>query len=184
MKPIEIYQLTLQHSFNTELWKDKIEEDVIGVILRQGFTPPLCFGFFYNFKTNSYRPMRIDMDVDALLNPVDKLFHLNLLRDIETIVPETLIAIRMVSEGMAEMMESRDKVSFLMITFETYNTGYKRIYTLRKTSFVEPDGTTSLKVSKIEYDEDISLRTDIPLLEDLAHILRPNYSNTSSFKYN
>lgn len=181
----DIYRLFLAHAKKVDEWNRTVTRMVLRRVFDKGAVAPCCFMLTYDFASHSYGTSVMEMEVDMLMSE-------SKLADIYTIAERveqfagsgTILAMKFVAEGIAEIMESSDVTSFLLITFETPLAGLKELYTLDKTSYVGPDGMPVWRVTAINYDREVSQNKAILVLEKFAHIMRPNWSNPHHWCYN
>lgn len=179
-----IYHLFVQHEEEIERWDDKRTTAILNAVFNDGFIDPVCFALFYNFDTMIYRSVAFTLGENGLNVLENKISNLKFLKSIPTFSTDTLIAIKFVSEGTAEIKGTKEKACFLIITTEGFLEGRKIIYTMDKQSFVNPDGSTSIKVSNMKYQSQRSGLKDVPLLEEFAHLIRPNWTDKTDTVYN
>lgn len=177
-----VYAITEKHDMQVAAWYDKILRETLEEIFHEGYLIPRCYAYSFNFNRGEYSTMVIRMDEDSLSNPIKNDKSYRSLQVIEKGVDGTLLGIMFVSEG-TDSRDPENPSGFMVVSFEDRIRGWKKVYRLTKQSLIG-ERESSMQITDLQYDEETSYSTNIPMLEKFSHILRPNYSDHRDTVYN
>lgn len=178
------YAFTMARKHDTQVaaWYNKILREALEEIFEHGYVLPRCHAYSFNYNRGEYATLTISMDADSLSNPIKNEQSYHSLQVIEKGVDGALLGIMFISEG-TDSSDPENPVGFLVVSFEDRIRGWKKVYRLTKEHLIDQHDST-VKVTDLQYDEEASFSTNIPMLEKYSHILRPNYSDHRDLVYN